>query len=314
MNKKIAAAVVAVPGTVLLAAGTLYECFFNRKLFDKVAHSDILVEPKVKEVFMQPGGVFEKGLEWYAAQEKETVSIRANGGNEIFADILRASDSTGKWAIVVHGYASKPEEMGHYACRYYENGYNVLLPHLKAHGLDKEKYCSMGYYDRYYVTAWIDYLVTEFPECEIVLHGVSMGSATVMLATGEKLPDNVKCAVADCGYTNCYSEYASQFRKILHLPAFPMLNIVNMISKLRGNFDLRKCSPDKAVARSETPTFFIHGEKDSFVPYAMLDKLYAACPAEKDKLSVKGAVHAASSLVDPERYWDRAERFISRYI
>ena len=34
------------------------------------------------------------------------------------------------------------------------------------------------------------------------------------------------------------------------------------------------------------PILFIHGDKDKFVPFYMLNKLYDACKAPKDKLSL----------------------------
>lgn len=71
----------------------------------------------------------------------------------------------------------------------------------------------MGYYDRFIILDWIDYIVGLDPKAKILMHGVSMGSATTMLVTGEDLPSNVVAAVADCGYTNCWDEYASQMKR-----------------------------------------------------------------------------------------------------
>ena len=87
----------------------------------------------------------------------------------------------------------------------------------------------------------------------------------------------------------------------------------NTVSKLRGNFDFKKCSPLKAVAHSKTPTLFIHGEKDAFVPYSMLDKVYDACTAEKQKLSVPDAMHAESHEVHPEIYYPAVFEFVEKY-
>ena len=45
------------------------------------------------------------------------------------------------------------------------------------------------------------------PGAQVVLHGVSMGAATVMMTTGEQLPENVRAAVEDCGYTDVWEEF-----------------------------------------------------------------------------------------------------------
>lgn len=65
---------------------------------------------------------------------------------------------------------------------------------------------------------------------------------------------------------------------MFHLPLFPFLNSANTVSKLRKNFDFRDCSPIDAVAHSKTPTFFVHGDSDTFVPYSMMKPLYELAP------------------------------------
>ena len=62
------------------------------------------------------------------------------------------------------------------------------------------------------------------------------------------------------------------------------------------------------------PILFIHGDKDKFVPFYMLDKLYDACKAPKDKLIVKEAGHAKSEKIATDIYWDKVINFINKYI
>ena len=92
------------------------------------------------------------------------------------------------------------------------------------------------------------------------------------------------------------------------------MHAANTVSKLRGNFDFKKCSPIKAVSHSKIPTLFIHGEEDTFVPYFMMDKLYNACTAEKEKLSIPGTAHADSCWTQPELYYSSIDKFVNKYI
>ena len=80
--------------------------------------------------------------------------------------------------------------MAHYAWKYHTLGFNVILPHMVGHDSDSVKYCSMGYYDKLVIVDWINYIVNLNPDSQILMHGVSMGSATTMLVTGENIPDN----------------------------------------------------------------------------------------------------------------------------
>ena len=137
-----------------------------------------------------------------------------------------------------------------------------------------------------------------------------MGAATTMLCTGEKLPANVKAAVSDCGFTSAYEQYAHVVKSYTGLPSFPLLNAFNAVSILRGNADFRKCRPIDAVARSVTPTIFLHGTADDFVPYAMMDRLYEACAAPKAKQPIQDAMHATSVVKDPDTYWKAVDGFL----
>ena len=59
-----------------------------------------------------------------------------------------------------------------------------------------------------------------------------MGSATTMMLTGEDdLVPNIKCAVADCGYTSAWDVFKNEMNVTYHLPAFPFLYAANTVSK-----------------------------------------------------------------------------------
>ncbi len=303
----------ALVGVTLGLCEGLYEGILNRRLIHFISSHKIFHD-KESDKYYETLPETVAGFNWYDDIKPVPTAVFA-GENEVnYSYIVRQEKPSNLWAICIHGYSALPKDMANIGKHYYEQGYNILFPCMRAHSLDQHKYCSMGYYDKYIITSWIKYITDENPDSEIILHGISMGSATTMLVTGEDIPANVKCAVADCGYTTCWDEYESQIGEILHLPVFPFLHIVNRISIARGNFDFRKSDPINAVARSHTPTLFIHGEEDTFVPYSMLDRLYNACSAEKDKLSVPDAIHAVSSVVHPEIYWEKIDSFKVKYM
>ena len=99
----------------------------------------------------------------------------------------------------------------------------------------------------------------------------------------------------------------------MKIPVFPFFQLGNMISVIRGNFNFLKCEPVKAVAKSETPTLFIHGTADVFVPYHVIEDIWNACSAEKERLDVENAPHAVSLAYDPELYCSAMDNFIAKY-
>lgn len=219
-----------------------------------------------------------------------------------------------KWVVAVHGYTSHNREMTQWVRGFYAKGFNVLTPDLRGHGLSEGDYIGMGWDDRLDVLCWVNALIKEDPEAEIVLFGLSMGAATVMMLSGERLPDNVKVIVEDCGFTSARSVLSYQLKERFNLPAFPALQAANTVAKLRAGYRIFEASAVNQLAKATLPILFIHGEADSFVPYRMMEELYTATNTEKEKLTIPGAGHIQAVDVDPELYWQTIWNFIGRFI
>ncbi len=259
----------------------------------------------------------ESHLDWFKELEKEEVSIKSKDGLKLNAYEIINPVPTNKWIITLHGYRGNAEWKNFYAYHFYNEGYNLLIPNARGCGSSEGNYIEMGYADRLDVLQWIQRLVDRDPSCQIVLHGVSMGGATVMMTTGEKLPSNVKAAVEDCGYTSVWEELSYVGHKGSGIPK-GLINIAlssaSLISKVKTGNYYSDMSAVKQLKKSTTPTLFIHGEEDSFVPFYMLDQVYNANDRiEKEKLVIPGAAHAYASTIDPDLYYSTIYNFINRY-
>ena len=93
-----------------------------------------------------------------------------------------------KTALIIHGWRNNAVKFFYLACMYErELGYNVVMPDLHAHGLSEGKAVQMGWLDRLDVMQWLQAFKTD----TMVVHGVSMGAATTMMLSGEKIPVEV---------------------------------------------------------------------------------------------------------------------------
>ncbi len=281
---------------------------FSRKAVNK--SPEFLPDDIENYLASQKDGVCDS---WFIMQRPVIKKLINTKEETLCCAQIKQKEASDLWVIICHGYNNSPKGMEEYAKGFYEKGYNVLFPYMRAHAKSEQKMCTMGYYDRYDVAEWINYIVSDNPQAKIVLLGVSMGAATTLLVTGENLPDNVKCAVSDCAFTSCWEEFNIQIKELFNLPPV-VLYPTNTVNKLIAKWDFKDCSPIDAVKKSKTPTLFIHGEKDKFVPYPMMDKLYNACNAQKDKLSVPNSAHAVNLDTNPELYWKKVFEFTSKYI
>ena len=253
------------------------------------------------------------GQLFHASTPGMNISIPNREGRHVNALFYKRSENSEKYAILVHGYRSSTKAVSYLARHYYEAGYNVLVPYMRAHHGSDYEYCTMGWHERFDIIDWINYIDRISVGAKVVLHGVSMGAATVMMVTGESLPSCVVCAVEDCGYTSVYDAYTYKIPKMMGIPAFPCVDIFRSAIKHRVGFDIKEASALAQVRRSHTPTLFLHGDSDTVVPSSMAEELYASAICEKDKLIFKRADHAMSPLLYPEQYWGKVFEFIDKY-
>lgn len=294
----------------------LYKLVLTRKgvespLVMKFTYADGTEDDYTKHL----NNVVEEGDEWFKKQSRENLELRSSSFDKtLHANYFKNDVDTDLCAVVIHGYSSYPSYMGVYVKKYLELGYNVLTPSLNGHGESEEQRITMGWEDRLDLIDWINYLVQKNPNVKIILHGVSMGAATTMMATGENLPENVKAAVEDCGYTSVWDMFYNKVVETMKLSQFMFLDSFNRANRKYSHFDFKEASCIEQLKKSKTPTLFIHGANDDFIPPAMLDKVYDACPCEKQKLLVPKAIHARSVAAEPELYWSTVTGFVEKYL
>lgn len=252
---------------------------------------------------------------WLNEQTFEDLEITSHDGLKLRSKLLKAEGKSNKVLIAIHGYHSyNLREYARYLKFYHELGFHILLPNNRAHGNSEGEYIGFGWLDRIDCLQWIDTMKLYFhdQDIQIVLHGISMGSATVLMASGEELPSEVKCIISDCGFTSVYEEMKHEMKRS-HIPTV-ILPTATLLSKKRVGYNFKEASTINQVKKSHTPTLFIHGDQDDFVPTYMVYDLYNACQAPKDLLIVEGAKHAESYIVNQELCEKTIVDFMSKYV
>ena len=309
---KAAVGAAAVLGTAFVASGeVMYQMFLKGK---SVRESKRLHENSWLSKMLTENPIMAQGALWIKTAARKDHTILGTRKKWIHAEEYPGGDSH-VWVITCHGYSANVESNAAMIRIFHEQGWNVLAPHLTGHGISEDKSTSMGWLDRIDLCDWIRRICKKDPQAQIVLYGVSMGASTVMMTTGEPLPQQVKCCVADCGYTSVYDEFKTQLKQWLKLPAFPFLYAGDLVTRLHAGYSFKQASAVKQLKRSQTPTLFLHGEADTFVPFAMQEVCYHACACEeKEMVSFPGAGHVESGLVAPEEYERVVLGFIRRFI
>ncbi len=212
--------------------------------------------------------------------------------------------------IMFHGYRGSGErDLSTGIRRAKACGRNVLIVDQRAHGKSEGHTISFGIKERFDCLSWIDFVIQEFGnDVKIILTGISMGAATVMMASDLDLPSNVKGILADCGYDSPRN-IIKKYIKEMKLPANFFIPFVKLGALIFGHFNIDKASPLESVKNAKVPIIFIHGETDTFVPCYMSKILYDNCTNRKQLTIIKDAEHGISYLIDPITYVNALEDF-----
>ncbi len=239
-------------------------------------------------------------------------------GLKLHATYFPAQDQQGRQKLVIcfHGYTS--QGMSDYiglSDYYQKRGFAMLLPDARAHGASEGEYIGFGCLDRQDALGWGRWAVEELgEETEILLHGTSMGAATLLMLSGLSLPEQVKGIVSDCGFTSPKEVFTHVLHSMYHLPAFPLIPGADLVNRKLAGYGMDECNAKREVEKAEVPILFIHGGNDTFVPCSMCDEIYEHCGSKKRKLIIEGAAHAESYYKDMESYEEALTEFIGEVL
>lgn len=211
-----------------------------------------------------------------------------------------------------HGYRGDSDrDLSGAVLRAFAVDRNALIIDHRGSGRSDGHVITFGVKEKRDCLAWINHAISVFGE-DVRLHltGISMGAATVLMASGEDLPPQVKGVLADCPYSSAKRIIKKVIRD-LGLPAGLCYPFVRLGARLYGGFDPNRAEPIEAVKHAKVPIILYHGDADGFVPCEMSDELHAACASEKKCLiKIKGADHGIAYSVNKEYYLETLNQFI----
>ena len=306
---------------VLLISGIVVGIALLAVLLALICFLKVFYSPKRKplgedEYHFPPGKVYEPYYEELLAwmrdlrtRPHEDVSIASFDGLTLRGKYYEyAPDAPVE--LLFHGYQGYAErDLSAAVERCAALGRSALLIDQRGSGSSDGSVITFGILERKDCLAWIDFATQKFgKERKLFIGGVSMGAATVMMAAGEELPENVVCVMADCGYSSAKKIIKKVVRE-MHLPADMVYPFIRLGAKLFGKFDLEETSPIEAVKRAKKPLILLHGDEDDFVPFSMSEEVFAVCPTPKKLARIAGAGHGLAYPKDKDGYVNALREF-----
>jgi len=298
---------------IILLAAFLYALYFGYKLafqyVDPMASPyDYTDDDQTRKIKPVQDEIIAEFLEL----PYEEVSITSHDGLKLTGRYYHVADGA-PLEIQCHGYKgnalrdfSGAKRIAKAADR------NVLLINQRCHGGSEGKTITFGILERKDVLGWIRYANNRFGNVPILLSGVSMGAATVLMAAGMDLPENVKGIIADCPYDAPSNIIKKVLGQDMGMPVKFVYPLIRLGGMLYGKFNLGADSPVEAVKKAQVPILLIHGDEDRFVPHSMSRNIHAAAPEKIEFHTIPGAGHALNYVTNPEGYTEIVNNFTER--
>ena len=333
-------------GIYILVSAVLVPSFMEKlSAFERIAKQSYAEQVQESELQKNNAAMYLIGKHWAENCDPEPVEVISEDGYRLKGMIFRAEEAAGSeegaaeeaqegeiqeeeiqekenreddgndhwsWVILLHGYTGSKEMMYPYAYWYVKHGYHVLTPDFRCQGESEGDYIGLGATDSRDLDKWIELILEQDPEADIILHGLSMGASTALIHS-ERPNGHIKAVISDCAFTDAYSMFREKVWSWFHLPAFPVIDSARLMIRIRAGYDLKETSPLKAVEHSSVPTLFIHGREDRMIPFHMCKQLYDAAACDKEIMIVDGAGHAQAVDRDPAGYWNTIECFLEKY-
>lgn len=253
-----------------------------------------------------------EGISWVESMPKTTLTTLSHDGLKLYATLIEHENPRAT-LLMFHGYRSSG--MNDFSCAtrfYYSLGFNLLIVDQRAHGRSEGKYIGFGATERFDCQTWAHLIYERYgKDLPILITGISMGGATVLMASSLELPENVAAIISDSAFTSPADILSHVIRKDYHINPSIIMPFMNMWSKALAKYSFYEVSAEDTVKKAKIPILFIHGLSDDFVPSEMSKRSFEACVSKKDSVFVEKAGHGESYLVDKERCEATLKQFIS---
>lgn len=301
MKKALLLIPAALAGTAAVFTGELYRYTFCREgsallapFLDKRGHED--------DYYLKRDAAAER----LRRIPREKMQIRSARGEKLTGYYYPTGGAGKRIAFLIHGYRSEhTETAGLYYDMYASLGFDLFCCDHTAHGESEGRLIGFDTFESADCLRWIDELIRRFgDEAQILLHGFSMGGATVLKMSAD-CPRQVRMIVDDCGYLSGEEQLKASLGAL-----YPLMNGLNRVI---AGYDLRETDVRPSLEKTDKPILFVHGMQDRSVPFTNGERLYAFYHGPKEKLFVPAARHVESMYAAPEDYRSMLSRMTERY-
>lgn len=255
----------------------------------------------IKKVHESLAEIQQKPHEILEITSKDNLKLKA-----VYYPNLNKSDVT---VICVHGYTSHAErEWAFPGLFYLSQGYNVLIPYQRAHGLSEGKYISFGALEHIDMIGWVNKINEMHPNGEIIIHGLSMGGG-IALDMSKIEMDNVKALISDAPNVSTERFFIDVTKMVFKTDSDKIANFAIERYNKEFNCNIKDYESIEVVKESKYPILLSAGSNENMEE--VFEQIKNANPKETDIVILPGCNHGNGMYKQTELYQGRIKEFLS---
>lgn len=308
----------AVAASVFMGAGWSFfqltvRCKENKKLIKKKWFQ--LSHTKINHPRYKFENEYEEGKAWCMQQNMQDCYIRSRDGLILHAYYFPAENAE-RFLLLSHGYKGSGFGDFAYTARFlHENHCNLLFIDQRCCGKSEGEYITFGAMEQYDVQRWAYYIAKRnTKKLPIYLYGESMGAASVLMASGHALPEEVRGLISDCGFHSMKSQIKDMAANWFHLHWIGLLLFrLDLFCRIFARFRMKDADTTDAMVKNRKPVLFFHGSEDTYVDAKNSRYNYTICRAPKELIEVPEARHLCSAYEASDLYRNKLLEFFNKY-
>lgn len=230
---------------------------------------------------------------------------------------IKQAENAKRIILAVHGYKSNCfKDFALVAEHLFESDCTVLFVEQRAHGKSEGEFTSFGINERHDCLAWLDFIIKNISsDLPVYLYGISMGAASVLMASGKKLPSCVHGIIADSPFTSPIDiiSHTLDRKSNKNVNKEKIKEQLDLMLMKRFGFSLYDFSVNEALKSVSRPVLLFHGTRDRLTPFSMTEEIFNNCHSEKSLVIFEDSKHLHGCFDYRNKYFDSLTKFFEKY-
>ena len=239
----------------------------------------------------------------------ETITYPSSSGYSLEAWRIPAYGST-KTVLLFHGYGASKQSLLPMAQLFHQSGFSCVLVDFYGSGSSSGKTTSIGFHEAKDVISSFEYVHSKWPDDQIIIYSLSMGSAAVLNASQDP-KFHPSALLLESPFDSLLTTTRNRF-SVMKVPSLGLAELLVFWGGFQQNFNGFEHNPAQYASYVTVPTLLLYGEKDPRVQPEERKSILKNLHGIKKLIEFEGIEHQAIAEMKPQEWLQSVLEFLNQ--